>query len=293
MRSLKILLATATVVAAAPTVASAATVDGVYNGLTDEGQEMTIAISRGEPTSVTGATIHRLECVRVEPTQAPPNDFQERPDKTGNFSIDTSNRGGTPGEQFFIGSPESTPTTGDHVFTSGDGHFEQDVHGRTVIKFRMSYEETSESGQEGRRTQCDGSTKAELLRAETADRRVKLRRPKNLQGKVKASVPELASIGDKGIAISATTGPKAVGGTIKVSVKRDTDVKDELKFGNGELGSGSKTVVAGRRTTSFRMDIKRPRRTPSKGDKVPMLVKVEFTDHRGRSRSATTRIVVK
>jgi hypothetical protein len=267
--------------------------DGTYTGSSNEGQEITIVISRGMPTSITGATIHRLECVRVEPTQAPPNDQQQRPDKTGNFPINTSDRGGTPNERFFIGSPESTPTDGDHVYSSADGQFDTDVHGRSLIRFRMSYEETSESGQDGRRTQCNGNAEAQLVRPSGADKSTKLRSPKNLPGKVKAKVPALESIGDDGLGITATTGPQAAGGKIEVSVRRDPDAKDELKFGNGKLGSGSKTVAPRRRTTSFRVDIKRPLRTPSKGDKVPMLVTVEFTDRRGRSRSATTRIVVK
>jgi hypothetical protein len=293
MRSLKLLLALVLTATAVPATASAAGVDGTYTGESDEGQEVTIEIRGGEPASITGAFVRELECTRIDPTQAPPNDLQPRGTKRGSFAIDTSDRGGTPNSRFFVGSPESTPTTGDHVYSTGDGEFARNADGTPFIRFRMSYEETSESGQDGRRTQCNGNAEAQLARPAAPGNLTKLRRPRNLQGKVKAKVAPLDSIGDDGIKVSATTGPKAVGGRIEVSVRRDPDAEDELRFGNGKLGSGAKTVAPRRRETSFRVDMKRPLRTPSKGDKVPMLVTVEFTDRAGKSRSATTRIVVK
>jgi hypothetical protein len=293
MRPFKTLLGAALAVALVPATASAAGVDGTYNGVSDEGQEITIVISGGKPTAITGATVHRLECTRIEPTQAPPNDLQPRPDKTGNFPIDTSDRGGEPGKQFFIGSPESTPTTGDHVFTSGDGTFTRNFDGRSLIKFRMSYEETSESGQDGRQTRCTGNAEAELVVPIVSKGKTKLRRPGNLRGKLTANVPPLASLGDEGIKIFPKTSRPAAGGTIAVSVRRDPDARDKLRFGNGTLGRASRKVDARGRTRNFTVQMKSPLRTPSKGDKVPMLVTVEFTDRRGRTRSATTKIVVK
>jgi len=293
MRTLTTILAVALTSAALPATAAAAGVDGTYSGTSDEGQEITIVISGGKPTGITGATVHRLECTRIEPTQAPPNDLQPRPDKTGNFPIDTSDRGGEPGKTFFIGSPESTPTSGDHVYTSGDGTFGRNIDGRSLIKFRMSYEEQSESGQDGRQTRCTGNAEAELVVPIVSKGKTKLRRPRNLRGSLTANVPPLAELGDEGIKIFPKTQRPSAGGRIEVSVRRDPSTRDELRFGNGTLGKASRKVDDRGRARSFTVAVKSPLRTPSKGDKVPMIVTVEFTDRRGKTKSATTKIVVK
>jgi hypothetical protein len=293
VRPFKTLIGAALAVALVPATASAAGVDGTYTGTSNEGQEITIVISRGVPASITGATVHRLECVRVEPTQAPPNDQQQRPDKTGNFPIETSDRGGEPDKRFFIGSPESTPTTGDRVFTSGDGTFDRNIDGRSLIKFRMSYDETSESGQNGSFTQCNGNAEATLALPIVSKGKTKLRRPGNMRGSLTANVPPLASLADEGLKIFPKTTRPSAGGTIEVSVRRDPDARDKLRFGNGTLGRTSRKVDDRGRTRNFAVAMKSPLRTPSKGDKVPMLVRVEFTDRRGKRKSATTRVVVR
>jgi hypothetical protein len=293
---LRLTLISAVLLAAAalPATAHAASgFGGTYKGTSTEGIAVTVQITDGgDLKSISGAAVATLKCHRHDGTQPFPNDETELPDKSGPFTIDTTKRGSVPGSQFFVGTPEKGE--GDGVENSAEGRFETKEAGKPFINLRMSYEEVSDSAPQ-KETRCFGTADATLERTSTAaagGRSVKLRRPANLAGSIKASVPALASLGDDGIGISAKTTSKAAGGKIKVAVRRDPDSRDKLGFGSGVLGSKSKKVGA-RRTTAFNVDVKRPRKTPSSGDSVPMLITVTFEDKRGKERSATTRVVVK
>jgi hypothetical protein len=294
-RCSKILLTVLLATAAAPAAAQAASgFGGTYEGTSTEGIAITVQITDGgDLKSISGAAVQTLKCHRHDGTQPFPNDEATLPAKNGPFAIDTTKRGGVPGSQFFVGTPEKGE--GDGVENSAEGRFETKEAGKPFITLRMSYEEVTDSAPQ-KETRCFGSADATLDRTSAAapgGRSVKLRRPSNLPGTVKASVPSLASLGDDGIGISAKTRSSAAGGTIKVTVRRDPAERDKLGFGSGVLGSKSKTVAARRRTTSFNVDVKRPRKTPSSGDSVPMLVTVTFETKRGKQKSATTRVVVK
>jgi len=295
MRFLKILSTAALALGALPASASAASgFGGTYSGTSTEGQAVTAQITDGgELKSITGPAVRTLKCHRHDGTQPFPNDEMDLPDKTGEFAIDTTKRGGVPGSQFFVGTPEKGE--GDGVENGAEGRFDVKEAGKPFINLRMSYEEVTDSAPQ-KETRCFGTADATLNRTSAGapqGRSVKLKRPKNLGGSLNASVPKLAALGDDGIGISAKTPKKAAGGTITVTVRRDPSERDELGFGSGPLGSKSKTVAAKKRTTSFTVDVKRPRKTPSSSDSVPLLVTVEFKPKRGKAKSATTKIVVK
>jgi hypothetical protein len=294
MCSLKISIAMAFALAALPATASADAFDGTYAGTTDEGQQVSLVIAKGELKSIDGAAVRKLFCERTDPSQPFPNDRVHLPDRVGEFAIEKTRRSSLRNSQFLVGTASPAPESGDRIENSAEGRFGSTADRKPIITLRLFYEQVSDSNSNGAQTDCSGSAQATLNRtsAGPTGRPVTLRRPKNMPGTLKAFVPKLASLGDDGLGISATTPSKLAGGTISVSVRRDPSAKDELRFGSGVLGSASKAVVAKRRTTSFTVDVKRPRRTPSSGDSVPMLVKVSFDPKRGKARSATTKIVV-
>jgi hypothetical protein len=294
MRFSTILVTAILAVAALPAVASAASgFGGTYTGTSTEGLSISAQITDGgELKSISGAAVKTLKCHRHDGTQPFPNDETTLPDKTGPFAIDTTKRGSVPGSQFFVGTPEKGE--GDGIENSAEGRFDVKEAGKPFITLRMSYEEVTDSAPQ-KQTRCYGSADATLERTASgpAGSKVNLKRPKNLPGSVNAIVPSLASLGDDGIGISAKSTGKAAGGTITVSVRRDPGSKDKLGFGSGVLGRGSRTFSARKRSAGFTVDVKRPRKTPSSGDSVPMLVTVEFEPKRGKTRSATTKVTVK
>lgn len=292
MRCLKIFVTAVLAAAALPAAASASGFGGTYTGTSTEGQNVSVQITNGgDLKSASGAAVHTLNCRRHDGSQPPPNDDVSLPNRNGEFAIAFTRHGGVPGSQFFFGSPEKGD--GDGVDSFAEGRFHVEEAGKPFITLRMSYEEVTDSGPQ-KATRCFGSADATLKRtsAGATGRSVKLRAPKNMPGTLKARVPKLSSLGDDGIGISATTRLKAAGGTITVTVRRDPSSRDDLRFGSGTLGSESATVSARRRTTRFNVDVKRPRKTPSSGDSVPMLVTVKFADKRGKAKSATTKVVV-
>src|SRR4051812_50115442 len=283
MRSLKLLVIAILGAAAMPPAASAASgFGGTYTGTSSEGLSISVQITNGgELKSISGAAIQTLRCHRHDGTQPFPNDETQLPDETGPFAIDTTKRGEVPGSQFFVGTPDRT--SGDGVENNAEGRFETKEAGKPHINLSLYYERVTDSAPQ-KETFCSGSADATLERtaAGPTGKSVKLKRPKNMPAtSLKALVPSLSSLGDDGIPISARTQPKAAGGEITVTVRRDPKPKDELGFGSGVLGSESKAVPARRRTVGFTVDMKRPRKTPSSSDAVPMLVRVEFEDKRG------------
>src|SRR4051812_14726012 len=270
MRSLKLLVIAILGAAAMPPAASAASgFGGTYTGTSSEGLSISVQITNdGKLKSISGAAIQTLHCHRHDGTQPFPNDETQLPDEAGPFAIDTTKRGEVPGSQFFVGTPDRT--SGDGVENNAEGRFDVKEAGKPFIKLSLYYERVTDSAPQ-KETFCSGSADATLNRtaAGATGRSLKLKRPKNMPGSLKASVPSLSSLGDDGIGISAKTQPKAAGGTISVTIRRDPKPNDKLGFGSGVLGSESKTVPAKRRTVGFTVDMKRPRKTPSSSDSVP------------------------
>ena len=296
MRSLKAAAAVALTAAALPAGASAAGFDGTYQGTSTEGQGITVVIKKGEATSIGGAAVQTLHCTRDDPTQPFPNDRQQLPDRVGSFAVQPVRRSSLANSQFLFGTPsENQNIEGDHVENSAEGRFNTDDAGKPIITMTLFYKEVSNSGSQGQRDECSGGSDATLKRTSAAPaggRVVNLHRPRNLPGKVKATVPSLASIGEDGIDIAVKSSSKALGGTVRVSVERDKSKPDRLRFGNGELGSGSGKVKGKHARASFNVDMKGPVKTPKSSDEVPMIVTVTFDPKRGKTRHATTQITV-
>src|SRR3954464_9513150 len=121
MRLSMILVTAALAPAGLPAVASAASgFGGTYAETSTEGVGISVQItSGGELKSIKGAAVQVLHCHRHDGTQPFPNDETTLPDKTGPFAITTTERGGVPGSQFFVGTPEKGE--GDGVENSAEG----------------------------------------------------------------------------------------------------------------------------------------------------------------------------
>src|SRR3954454_2470859 len=143
---LPMFLVTATLaLAGLPAAASAASgFGGTYTGTSAEGMSVSVQItSGGELKSISGAAVQTLRCHRHDGTQPFPNDETQLPDETGPFAIDTTKRGGVPGSQFFVGTPDRT--SGDGVENNAEGRFETKEAGKPHINLSLYYERVTDS----------------------------------------------------------------------------------------------------------------------------------------------------